>query len=735
MGARVLAARIGRHALRILLVAASLALAWVTLWPDAGGVRDAEGFPTTVWAVALAGAWVAAALAWAIGQPWRAPVVWLLVSSAAHALWLYSVRAGNSVGYEHWGPAVGRVRPLDVAAIAFIAAQAVAVGVALARGDIGRRMLGFVRARLGLSGGLLIAIVWIGTTANPNRDLAAFGVEVGASTAFRVVQLLTLALAVAGLQGDWADAWTARIERLLSGSGRIWGLDRVATFSACAAFAVSALLCVVAYERHPHVPDEVAYLWNAQYFAAGMLRTPAPAVPEAFETYLVWCRAGWCSSPTPPGWPALLAVGAWLGVPWLVNPAAAAAIVALCFTLLRDVYGRPTARLGALLLASSPWFLLVSMSLMTHNASLLCALVAALAGVRLWRGGAWPWASVGGAALGLVSLVRPLEGVAASVVVGLVALLRPTPLLRRTGVCALLAAVAIGVGAIQLAYNHAMSGDARVFPINAYTDLTLAPGANSLGFGPDRGVSWGGLDPFPGHGLPDVLVNTALNATAINQELFAWSIGSLLAIALFIAARRFDVRDAWFLGAAAWVVFLHAFYWFSGGPDFGARYWYLTLPCLIALAARAVLWLDQEAGGGRVAAVALALSLTTLLNYLPWRTVDKYHDYRGMRPDVRALREELGTEPALVLVRGKMRPDLASALPYNPIDLNAPRPIFAWDRDPSVRERLLQAYRDRPVYVLDGPTRTGRGFALVAGPIPPAHPLPPSVAGEHGGSE
>ena len=36
------------------------------------------------------------------------------------------------------------------------------------------------------------------------------------------------------------------------------------------------------------------------------------------------------------------------------------------------------------------------------------------------------------------------------------------------------------------------------------------------------------------------------------------------------------------LAVIAVIVGLHCFYWFSGGPDFGARYWYLVLiPCIV----------------------------------------------------------------------------------------------------------------------------------------------------------
>jgi hypothetical protein len=657
-------------------------------------------------------------------------VGWLALLTASQALWLATMSAGDQLGYDHWGVAEGSRRPLDLAALAFFACQLVVVGLAAGRRRFFSRAWRWARERPGLSGLALVVGGSVATSAHPNRDVAAYAIDLLASSLHQALALATLALAVDALGAEGWKRLAGAVERLLAAPHRRLGCDGVALACALFAFGASALLATFAYERHPHVPDEVAYLWHGEYFAHGLLRAPLPPVPEAFEAYLIRCDAAGCASPVPPGWPALLAVGAFLGVPWLVNPALAAAIVALVFRLVREVYDLPTARLSALLLAASPWFLFVSMSVMTHDAALAGALVAALASVRLWRGGRAGWALLGGAALGFVSWVRPLEGVAAALVAGGVALLRAGSLGARLAPAAALACAAALVGAVQLAYNAELTGSPWVFPINAYTDVALGPGANAMGFGPDKGVPWGGLDPFPGHGWRDVVVNSLLNGTAISQELFAWPVGSLLALLLWVGARRLDRRDAWWLAAALLVPFLHAFYWFSGGPDFGARYWYLVLPSLVVLTARAAPGL----GGARGAAAALALSAVALVTFVPWRSADKYHHYRGMRPDVRALRERIGPGPALVLVRGRAMPDLASALPYNPLDLRAPVPVFAWDRSPEVRARLLAAYADRPVWVVDGPTRTGAGYEVVAGPLAPGAPLPALPGGSEDAS-
>jgi hypothetical protein len=122
-----------------------------------------------------------------------------------------------------------------------------------------------------------------------------------------------------------------------------------------------------------------------------------------------------------------------------------------------------------------------------------------------------------------------------------------------------------------------------------------------------------------------------------------------------------------------------------------------------------------------VIVAVLALCLMTVVNYIPWRAIDKYHHYLGMRPDIRNLAGQRGFGRSLVLIRGDEHPDYASAAFYNPVDLRADSPIYAWDCDKEVRRELLQIYPDRPVWIVEGPTVTGRGFKVVSGPISPGN--------------
>ena len=167
-------------------------------------------------------------------------------------------------------------------------------------------------------------------------------------------------------------------------------------------------------------------------------------------------------------------------------------------------------------------------------------------------------------------------------------------------------------------------------------------------------------------------------------------------------------------------------YWYSGGPDFGARYWYLMLVPCTALAARGIDVLGQKVNAGSsgtncgatyVMVAVLSLSALTLINYVPWRSLDKYYHYLLMRPGVEALAQTYQFGRSLVLIQGAESPDYPSAAIYNPLNLHADAPIFAWDYSAEVRAQVISAYADRPIWIVEGPTLTHGGYVVSKGPL------------------
>ena len=209
--------------------------------------------------------------------------------------------------------------------------------------------------------------------------------------------------------------------------------------------------------------------------------------------------------------------------------------VLLAHSLVRRIVDRGSAHVLALLLATSPWFLWVNASFMTHAITLaLC-----LGGWRLVAQRTASSAFLGGLCMGLICLVRPLDGLAVGVLTGLWALGLGG---KRLPFFAL-ATYAFGCvagAATLLGYNYALTGDPLFFPINDYLDRLWYTGANSIGFGADKGNPGGwNLDPLAGHGPWDVLYNTNQNLYYFNFELLGWCVGSLLPLAVHLVRGKF----------------------------------------------------------------------------------------------------------------------------------------------------------------------------------------------------
>jgi hypothetical protein len=170
----------------------------------------------------------------------------------------------------------------------------------------------------------------------------------------------------------------------------------------------------------------------------------------------------------------------------------------------------------------------------------------------------------------------------------------------------------------------------------------------------------------------------------------------------------------------------YSLYWFSGGPDFGAWYWYLTIVPLVILTVRGLKTLAQMVASGsrsptyqgvRVTAAILLLSVMTVINYFPWRAIDKYHNFRYFLPDIPELALEYNFGKSLVLIQSNSEADYESAWIYNSLDPYADGPVYVWDKDLKTRIDLLKAYSERPVWVVEGPNTTQNGFKVVADPL------------------
>ena len=666
---------------------------------------------------------------------------WFVLALVGQAVALQMINAGPSIHYQHYKPVEYLLTGTHPLLLIFLAVQTVLVVVGIkTRWSKLRIWIGRTFKVWQL---LAVGLIFFFAGATVSREIPFYVAEIFFASFVQTINLGNILLMVWAFPEEAFASLKEKFDKWLGqpgaeDRGSIIGnpqsifhnpkrepgtIDRFALLAAIWMVILAAALNFFSYQRHPHVPDEVVYLYHAQYLSKGMLTVPAPPVPEAFSFYMIPYESETWYSIFPPGWPAVLAIGIFFGVPWLVNPLLAGLNVLLIYLLVQEIYSRRIAKVALLLLCFSPWYIFMAMNFMAHTFTLTCALAATVSICRARRTGKAIWAWLGGMATGMVSLIRPLDGL---IVAGLLGLWTIGIRGWRSKAYSLGAFVfgTILVGAIALPYNKHITGEPTMSPLTAYYAKYYGPKVNTLGFGPERGLGWA-IDPFPGHSPIEALINVNLNTSSVNFELFGWSTGSLIIVALFLFSGAMQRRDYLMLIVIVGILGTYSLYWFSGGPDFGARYWYLMLIPLICLTARGIQFLEgrfqpESAGfnraGTRVMLAVLSLCIFTFVNYLPWRAIDKYHNYRGMRPDIRYLAKEYGFGKSLILIQGESESDYLSAWTYNPLDPYAEAPIYAWDRNPEVRKKLLEAYPDRPVWILEGPSVTHTTFKVMKSP-------------------
>src|SRR5437870_3897748 len=126
----------------------------------------------------------------------------------------------------------------------------------------------------------------------------------------------------------------------------------------------------------------VVALFQARLCAGGAVKAPPPALPEFFTTqHLIVDEHGWYAQ-YPPGHSALLALGLWVGAPWIVPILFSLGTIVVTVAFARRVYGETVAGVTAALFLLSPFFLLMGASFMNHPPTLFFVSLALLAFVR-----------------------------------------------------------------------------------------------------------------------------------------------------------------------------------------------------------------------------------------------------------------------------------------------------------------------------------------------------------------
>ena len=412
--------------------------------------------------------------------------------------------------------------------------------------------------------------------------------------------------------------------------------------------------------------DEYAYLFQAKTYLSGHLWNPAPDLGQALAADYTWVKDGKWAGQYPPGWPGILALFNWSGLPtWLVNPLLGLAIIAALRRL-------GLATNGALLvMASSPFFIFNAASYHSHLAAGLLGILAVLClEMALAHKSKWGWALAAGLAVGGVGLVRYLSAalIAAPFALGVIRK-------RRWGI---LVCVILGIApciALLLWYHSSITGDPfkPVYWMGGRTadHLYFDPVGRSEGF---RISGWRWV------------------------ELVEWAGPGLVLVWLGVLIGKIRQRK---LNAVDWVmpifVLVFLFYPFDGANRYGPRYYFEAFPFLI-LSLNGVNF-------GPMAKRLLSLSLVYNLVALPF-LAGFYRQIVTERMDLYAQVESQGLSNSVVLVKDgpgrlwKMEPD---DMARN--GLNADGPVLYARADRIDVAGLHDAFPDRQVWVYECPDR------------------------------
>jgi hypothetical protein len=458
----------------------------------------------------------------------------------------------------------------------------------------------------------------------------------------------------------------------------------VAVFVIGTNFVLSLLTNQLILRNFPNSGDEYSYLLSAHLFAEGRLHVPSPEPRDFFDLNHV-VNDGRFYGKYPPGWPALLAVGILLGIPWIINPLLSAATQAACFAIARRHFSPGIANIAMILLLANPFILFNSASYFSHSSCLLL--------VTLGVGGALDWLKnpasraaplVTGASAGAAFLIRPYTALVAMVLSGAFLLAgawksgRLLSLGRSMIWCVL---PALALLAVNLLYNRLQTGSLFVSPFTKYS-ATDSPSLPALADLPGQAASH----------LGTRLLQLAL-----------WVPLSPLFALLYLARSPAPSEGSGTLLVAlpAGLLLAYLFYRGSGGNRYGPRYLFEATTSLILVSALVIHSAREK--GFLLALAVLLMSGATLI----WAAVLQGQMVRD-RSNPYDLVERQGIRNALVFLKsgtGTMGP---LDLTRNGIHFDGPV-LYVLDLGERNRE-ILRRYPDRKAfyYEFDDSSGTGR---------------------------
>jgi hypothetical protein len=525
------------------------------------------------------------------------------------------------------------------------------------------------------------------------------------------LEVLLVALAIVGaVRGWWPPFPMTRV-------WRVWSKLAYRRKTAVAVVFIFALLIRAALlpvlpAPDPVVTDEFSHLLIADTLAHGRLTNPTHPMWVHFESIHIIQKPTY-NSDYFPGQGAVLALGKWIGHPWIAVWLLTAAMCASLCWMLQAWVPPAWALFGALLAVFR--FGIASYWVNGYYGGCLAALAGALAlgsYPRLLRDPKVSTSFLFGLGVAIIGYTRPFEGLAVAVpaAVGIaIAMFRgKAPLWLGVPATAVVLAGVLGL----LAYSKAVTGDPLKTPY----------AVNQAAYGWPMTLPW--FHPpevqFRHEELrryyeyeKDVLdrnrtpFDLLKNSTLKGQEIWRFYFGPALSIAFVMLPQVWRSRRLRLLWIAAALTVLAALIETGSSPHYAAAgtaaFLALLVECFRRLrgARRQLVFLAPFIMllilGVRVDLGAMHLPFTQKVNFQSWCCV------KPGNPNKARILAMLDSSDGkhLALVKPKTDPDNVLQWIYNDADIDASKVVWARDLGAEGNRALLEYFRDRKIWVVD----------------------------------
>jgi hypothetical protein len=374
--------------------------------------------------------------------------------------------------------------------------------------------------------------------------------------------------------------------------------------------------------------DESAYRFMAELLVSGRLYADSPPMKLFFDRAFM-INDGKFYAQYFLGWPALLAPGVALGVPWLMNPIYSALTVPPVFLTLRQLGGRRCAAIGTMIFLSAPFIQFGAATQLSHTSCVFALAWATFFAVRIYTGDERLWLHAALAtSFSMAFLIRPSSALGIGLPLLAIWLLSAASIegKARWKAMAVFAAPALAFAAALFLINMAQNGS-----------FTTVSYQRAISYARENGFRFAAWNWFPKDrtfamelgpiGL--AAAQTGVSLTRLNYALFGWPLAFVFLP--FAGWRKYRSWIPWTMLICFGVTHFHMR---NGGIDtFGPVHYLETALPLVLLTALGVIRLTSSLGsvpseglpGGLSSRAPLALCFglitASALGYVPVRAM------------------------------------------------------------------------------------------------------------------